>query len=115
MILITQGDFLERTTIDLAQELRDSNVATSEQADSMLIRWEKFVYKMASKMGCPIRDERLNENQIDSIKDAVCNYGAFCLVNGDYETLGNKVGNPVPNIIDTLKQYGVIHSNFKGR
>ena len=115
MILITQGDFLERTTIDLSQELRDGNISANEQAEQLLLKWERFVYKIASKMGCSIREDRLNENQINSIKDAVCNYGAFCMVNGDYEVLGSKIGNPVPNIIDDLKQYGVIHSNFKGR
>lgn len=116
MILITQNDFTERTGVDLSADVREDGITNDRQADALISRWEKYVYLTASKMGFPINDDALNEAQIDDIKDATCNYGLSCVLNGDLQSLGGvKLTNATKDIISVLRQHGLIQNGFKGR
>lgn len=110
MIKITQDDFTSRTGIDLASDLREKGVDNDKQADILITRWEKYVYKQMS-----YKEDNPTPNQIECIKDAVCSYGLFCLQKGDWETNHNG-DDPTPEIKKTLRQCGlVVNSLWKGR
>ena len=117
MILITQNDFTERTGIDLSAVVREGDITNDRQADALILRYEKYVYEVASKMGFPIEDDKLTNEQIECIKDAVCNYGLSCQVGGDARALGDKerLDTYTKDIISILKQHGIIRNGFKGR
>ena len=118
MIAITQRDFTDRTGVDLSADIRDNGGLTNDrQADALILRWEKYVYEVASKMGFPIVDDKLNDLQIEDIKDAVCNYGLSCKVSGDPRALGDKekLDAYTKDIISILRQHGLIRNGYKGR
>lgn len=116
MIEITQNDFTERTGVDLSADVREDGITPDRQASVLIARWEKYVYQVASKMGFSIKDEALNDKQINDIKDAVCNYGLNCLLNGDLQALGGeKLTNATKDIIAVLRQHGLLQNGFKGR
>lgn len=115
MIPITKNDFISRTGVDLTNDVREDGLTPDRQAEALLLRWEKYVYQVASEMGFPIQDASLNDKQKDAIIDAVCNYGLFCIMNGDYQVHQPKDKNPTPDIIQKLKQFGIIKNGFKGR
>lgn len=116
MILITQNDFTERTGVDLSADTREDGLTNDRQATALITRWEKYVYQVASKMGFPIVDDKLNEAQIEDVKDAVCNYGLSCVLNGDLQALGGELFvNATRDIIAVLRQHGLIQNGFKGR
>ena len=115
MIPITQNDFTERTGVDLSADLREDGITTDRQADALILRWEKYVYKTTSKFPNCINDT-LNEAQKDDIIDAVCNYGLACLLKGDLESMGGiELYRATEEIIQTLRQHGIIRNGFKGR
>ena len=45
MLEIKQNDFTERTGVDLSADLREDGITTDRQADALILRWEKYVYK----------------------------------------------------------------------
>lgn len=115
MIQITQNDFTERTGVDLSADVREDEITTDRQADALITRWEKYVYKTASKFRNYINEE-LNEAQKEDVIDAVCNYGLACLLKGDLEAMGGiELYRATEEIIQTLRQHGIIRNGFKGR
>ena len=115
MIEITQNDFTERTGEDLVAILREDGITNDRLADAKLLRWEKYVYKTASRFNNCINGN-LNEAQIEDIKTAVCNYGLQCCLHGDLEVLGGeKLDNATRDIIAVLREHGIIVNGFKGR
>lgn len=115
MIEITQNDFTERTGEDLVEILREDGITNDRLADAKLLRWEKYVYKVASRFNNCINAE-LNEAQIEDVKTAVCNYGLQCCLHGDLEVIGgDKLDNATRDIIAVLKEHGIIQNGFKGR
>lgn len=115
MIEITQNDFTERTGEDLVAILREDGITNDRLADAKLIRWEKYVYKTASRFNNCINGN-LNEEQIEDIKTAVCNYGLQCCLHGDLEVIGGeKLDNATRDIIAVLREHGIIQNGFKGR
>ena len=115
MIEITQNDFTERTGVDLSADVREDGITTDRQADALIKRWEKYVYKTASKFPNVINGT-LNDSQRDDIIDAVCNYGLACLLKGDLEAMGGtELYKATEEIIQTLRQHGLIQNGFKGR
>lgn len=115
MILITQNDFTERTGVDLSADLREDGITTDRQATALIQRWERYVYKTASRFPNFINNENLNEAQIEDIKNAVCDYGLACILNGDLESKGGDLlTNATNEIIQTLRQHGLIVNGFKG-
>ncbi len=115
MIEITQNDFTERTGEDLVAILREDGITNDRLADAKLLRWEKYIYKVASRFNNCINYE-LNEAQIEDVKTAVCNYGLQCCLHGDLEVLGGeKLDNATRDIIAVLRQHGIIVNGFKGR
>ena len=117
MILITQRDFTDRTGLDLSADTREDGLTNDRQADALIHRYESYVYEVASSMGFPIRDDKLNDDQIEDIKNAVCNYGLSCQNGGDARALGDKekLENYTRDIISILRQHGLIQNGFKGR
>lgn len=114
MICFTKGEFTDRTGIDLDTEAREMGVTADRMGDILLDTYKKYVYKTARRMPNCIDREDLTITQIEAIKEAICVYGKFCLLNGEWETLHN--GNdPTPEIITILRNGGVIHNGFKGR
>lgn len=115
MIEITQNDFTERTGEDLVAILREDGITNDRLADAKLLRWEKYVYKTASRFNNCINGN-LNEEQIEDIKTAVCNYGLQCCLHGDLEVIGGeKLDNATRDIIAVLREHGIIVNGFKGR
>ena len=116
MIEIKQNDFTERTGQDLAADFRESGITNDRLADARILGWEKYVYKVASKFPNIINEE-LNEAQIEDVKDAVCNYGLTCLLKGELHVLGEgkDLSLATEEIIQTLRQHGIIRNGFKGR
>ena len=115
MILITQNDFTERTGVDLSADLREDGITSDRQATALIERWERYVYKTAHRFNNCIDSDNLNEAQINDIKDAVCNYGLACWRKGDLETDGGELlTNATNEIIQTLRQHGIIVNGFKG-
>ncbi len=115
MIEITQNDFTERTGEDLVEILREDGITNDRLADAKLLRWEKYVYKVASRFNNCINGN-LNEAQIEDVKTAVCNYGLQCCLHGDLEVIGGeKLDNATRDIIAVLRQHGIIVNGFKGR
>ena len=115
MIEITQNDFTERTGEDLVEILREDGITNDRLADTKLLRWEKYVYKVASRFNNCI-NAKLNEAQIEDVKTAVCNYGLQCCLHGDLEVIGgDKLDNATRDIIAVLRQHGIIQNGFKGR
>ena len=89
MITITQQEFLEYTGINLEIELPDLDDG-SNKVDRTISLWTRRVYREMQKASSrPIpNDEELTENQIQAIKDAICEYGEYYLKNGDLYRLG---------------------------
>ena len=116
MIEITQNDFTERTGQDLVSDFRESGITNDRLATARILGWEKYVYKVASNYPNVINGN-LNEAQISDIKDAVCNYGLTCLLKGELHLLGEgkDLALATNEIIQTLRQHGIIHNGFKGR
>ena len=115
MILITQNDFTERTGVDLSADLREDGITTDRQATALIERWERYVYKTASRFPNCINDANLNEAQIEDIKNAVCDYGLACILKGDLEAMGGEdLTNATNEIIQTLRQHGLLLNGFKG-
>ena len=115
MIKITQNDFTERTGVDLSADVREDGITNDRQADALILRWTKYVYKTASKFRNYINEE-LNEAQKEDVIDAVCNYGLSCLLKGDLEAMGGvELYRATEEIIQTLRQHGLIRNGFKGR
>lgn len=115
MILITQNDFTERTGIDLSADVREDGITTDRQAQALIERWERYVYKTAHRFNNCIDSDKLNEAQIEDIKEAVCSYGLMCWRKGDLESEGGQLLDTATNgIIQTLRQHGIIVNGFKG-
>lgn len=116
MIEITQNDFTERTGVDLIADSREDGITSDRQATALIERWERYVYKVASRFPNCINDDSLNEAQIEDVKIAVCNYGLACVLKGDLESNGGELLTHATNeIIQTLRQHGIIVNGFKGR
>ena len=115
MILITQNDFTERTGVDLSADTREDGITSDRQATALIERWERYVYKTASRFPNCIDSDKLNEAQIEDIKNAVCGYGLACWLKGDLEIAGGELLDIATNgIIQTLRQHGIIKNGFKG-
>ena len=115
MILITQNDFTERTGVDLSADLREDGITTDRQATALIERWERYVYLTAHRFNNCIDSDKLNKEQIEDIKNAVCGYGLACVLKGDLETYGgNDLATATEGIIQTLRQHGIIVNGFKG-
>ena len=114
MILITQNDFTERTGVDLSADLREDGITTDRQATALIERWERYVYKTASRFPNCINDANLNEAQIEDIKNAVCDYGLACILKGDLESMGGEdltnATNEIPKNSDCLTIYAVLYA-----
>lgn len=121
MIEITQGMFLDRTGIDLTEAMRGYGVDASKQADIILNRWEKRIYKEAVNYGQPIRDNELTELQKDTLIDVVCEYGNYSFHKGDYfanggiDEDGKEIKDLLPKLMQDLKDVGIFRVNLKGR
>ncbi len=83
MITITQEEFLKFSGINLASELLSLD-DDSNKAGRTIKLWTNRVYDAmrASTRSIP-KDEQLSDFQIESIKDAICEYGMYYLKNGD--------------------------------
>lgn len=115
MILITQNDFTERTGVDLSADTREDGITSDRQATALIERWERYVYKTASRFPNCINNDNLNAEQIEDIKNAVCSYGLACVLKGDLETMGGvDLETATRGIIDTLRQHGILKNGFKG-
>ena len=115
MILITQNDFTERTGVDLSADTREDGITSDRQATALIERWERYVYKTASRFPNCIDSDKLNEAQIEDIKNAVCNYGLANVLKGDLETMGGvDLETATREIIETLKQHGIVGISTKG-
>lgn len=116
MILITQNDFTERTGVDLSADVREDGITSDRQATALIERWEKYVYTTASRFNNCINSDKLNEAQIEDIKTAVCDYGLACVLKGDLQARGGvELTEATEQIIQTLRQHGIIVNGFKGR
>lgn len=121
MITITQGEFLERTGIDLTASLRAYGIDNDKMADILLTRWTKRIYNEAKNCGFPIRDTQLTDFQLDALIDSICEYGNYCfhkgdfIVNGGVDEDGRQIKDMLPKIIQDLKDAGLIRTNLKGR
>lgn len=130
MITITQQEFLEYTGINLEIELPDLDDG-SNKVDRTISLWAKRVYNEMRKNSVkPIsKDEDLTENQVQTIKDAICEYGEYYLKNGDlYRQSGfdeergklldasdlEKIKFP-NHIIDMLRASGLIRRSLSRR
>ena len=115
MILITQNDFTERTGVDLSADLREDGITTDRQATALIERWERYVYKTASRFPNCINDANLNEAQIEDIKQAITDYGRLCWRKGYAKDDKELWDIAVRNTNTTLRQHGIIFNGFKGR
>ena len=61
MILITQNDFTERTGIDLSADVREDGITSDRQAQALIERWERYVYKTAHRFNNCIDSDKLND------------------------------------------------------
>lgn len=127
MITITQQEFLDYTGINLELELHDLD-DSSNKVDRTILLWTKRVYNEMRKNSVRAipKDEDLTENQVQTIKDAICEYGEYYLKNGDlYRQSGfdeergklldasdlEKIKFPT-HIIDMLRASGLIRRSL---
>lgn len=127
MITITQEEFLKYTGIDLSIELPGLD-RDSDKVDRAINLWTKRVYREAQLNSTrPIPpDDKLTDFQIDSIKEAIIEYGLYYLKNGDlylqsgFDEDKGKLVDPVdlarirfPIIcLDLLRRAGLIRKSF---
>lgn len=130
MITITHEDFRQYTGIDLEIELRDLDDA-STKVERTIKLWTLRVYREQRRNSIvPIPDdEKLKPNQVQAIKDAICEYGEYYFKNGDlYRQSGFNEDKGVlitksdldnirfPQVcIDILRDAGLIRRSFGRR
>ena len=114
MIAITQNDFTERTGIDLSADSREDGITSDRQAQALINLWESDIYEIASMFPNKINNPNLNENQIETIKKAVCDYGLLCWRKGYVKNDKALYDTAVNNAVRTLRQYCIIVNGFKG-
>ena len=114
MILITQNDFTERTGIDLSADVREDGITSDRQAQALIELWEKDVYEIAHRFNNCIDSDKLNEMQIEDIKQAVCGYGLMCWRKGYVKHDKELYAIATEGAIQTLRQHGIIVNGFKG-
>ena len=114
MIIITQNDFTERTGIDLSADSREDGITTDRQAQAYIELWEKDVYEIARKFNTCIDSDKLNEMQIEDIKQAVCGYGLLCWRKGYVKNDPQLYALAKDGVVGTLKQHGVLRQSTKG-
>ncbi len=123
MVTITIDEYRIYTGIDLSVELRGLD-DDSNKIDRAIRLWTQRVYREARRNSiAPIPPkEKLLPNQIQAIKDAICEYGEYYLKNGDlYRQSGFSEENGVmvdshsldklrfPQVcLDILRQNGLI-------
>ena len=115
MILYTQNDFTERTGIDLSASVRADDITSDRQADAYIELWKKDVYEIASRFPNCINSDKLNEAQIEDIKQAITDYGLLCWRKGYVKDDPQLYDIAVRNANQTLRQHGIIVNGFKGR
>lgn len=111
MIILTRDEFLEATGIDLLLEFKEEDLAPEQMADVTLKRWSKILYTEVSKNSLSRipDDSKLSANQVEKIKDALCNLGLFYKTHGDIKALGsidengNRISAVPMDIIDDLR------------
>lgn len=130
MITITQQEFLDYTGINLELELHDLD-DSSNKVDRTISLWTRRVYREMQKTSSRSipKDEDLTENQVQTIKDAICEYGEYYLKNGDlYRQSGfdeergklldasdlEKIKFPT-HILDMLRTSGLIRRSLSRR
>lgn len=121
MIVLTNEEFLVRTTIDLEAKINSQNVDKVQAATIMFKRWSKQLYReLAKRSTAPIpADEKLNELQIDTLKDCMADYGVFIYNNGDPKSNGYYDADTnreyhvlITSIVNDLKNVGLIRRSF---
>ena len=115
MIEYTQNDFTERTGIDLSADVREDGITTDRQAQALIELWEKDVYLIASMFPNCINSDKLNEMQIEDIKQAITDYGLMCWRKGYVKHDRELWDIAIRNTNQTLRQHGIILNGFKGR
>jgi len=83
MITITETEFMKFSGILLSNELPGLD-DDSNKVNRVIKLWTRRVYDVirASTRAIP-PDDRLSDFQIESIKEAICEYGMYYLKNGD--------------------------------
>ena len=122
MIILTRDEFLEATGVDLYLELEDADVDIEKMVDITLKRWSTILYTEVRKKSLTRipDDSKLTSNQVERIKEALCNLGLYYKTNGDIKALGgtSTTGEEVvpQDIIDDLRRTaGLIKLSFGGR
>lgn len=83
MITITEAEFLSFSGISLSQELPGLD-DDSRKVERAIKLWTNRVYSvMRTSTSRVPKDEDLSDFQVESIKDAICEYGMYYLKNGD--------------------------------
>ena len=80
MITITENEFLSYTGISLSVELKDLD-ESSQKVSRTISLWTKRVYQNINRI--VNSDEEYSSIQVQTIKDAICEYGMYYLRNGD--------------------------------
>ena len=115
MISYTQNDFTERTGIDLSADVREDGITADRQATALIESWKNDVYEIASLFPNCINSDKLNESQIEDIKQAITDYGRLCWRKGYAKDDKDLWDIAVRNTRNTLRKHGIIVNGFKGR
>jgi len=104
MITITEQEFLNYTGINLSLEIPDKDDSANKVERTILL-WTKRIYRLMTK---PIREDGdMSDYQVECIKDAICEYGAYYFKNGDLFRLSgfdeDKGQLIMPSEIDKIK------------
>ncbi len=80
MITITEQEYLDYTGINLGSELKDLDDGPNKISRAIKL-WTNRVYRQMTK---PVKiDTELTAEQIQAIKDCICEYGEYYFRNGD--------------------------------
>ncbi len=127
MITIEKEEYKDYHGIDLDLELEGLD-DESNKAERTILLWTKRVYKEMRKLSTkPIpTDDKLTDIQVVAIKEAILEYGAYYLKNGDLhhqsgfsEDKGQIIQRDEldkllfpDEIVDSLRKVGLITRNF---
>lgn len=114
MITVSIDEFKEYDGRDLTLELRadDSNEITTANRFLKMCSRKIYEYIRMNSARNVKSDEKMSSTQVETLKNAMCEYGIFILRNGDVDNQPETAVKMPTHIHTMLKVAGLITSNL---